>query len=92
MFSEVIDKKSDALPFVDSVKFEENKGIVGWIGGERVLIGRRELLQKYGIENIPVIPEGKVKMTSDFDKITYIANSGRLVALIKVSYSPDKRS
>ncbi len=91
VFSEVIDKKSDALPFVDSVKFEENKGIVGWIGGERVLIGRRELLQKYGIENIPVIPEGKVKMTSDFDKITYIANSGRLVALIKVSYSPDKR-
>ncbi len=88
VFSEVIDKKNDALPFVDSVKFEENKGIVGWIGGERVLIGRSELMRKYGIE---VIPEEKIGMLNDFEKITYIANSGRLIAMIKVSYSPDKK-
>lgn len=89
VFSEVIDKKDENLPYVDSVKFEENKGIVGWIGGERVLIGGRQLMQKYGIE-MPSY-EDERPFIEEQRNITYLANAGQLVAMIVTSYSPDDK-
>lgn len=89
VFSEVIDKKDENLPYVDSVKFEENKGIVGWIGGERVLIGGRQLMQKYGIEMPPY--EDEKPFIEEQRNITYLANAGQLVAMIVTSYSPDDK-
>lgn len=89
VFSEVIDKKDENLPYVDSVKFEENKGIVGWIGGERVLIGGRQLMQKYGIEMPPY--EDERPFIEEQRNITYLANAGQLVAMIVTSYSPDDK-
>lgn len=89
VFSDVIDTKTDSLPYVDSVKFEENKGIVGWIGGERVLIGRRELLEKYGITPPPF--EDAQPFVDENRNITYLANAGQLVAMIVTSYAPDEK-
>lgn len=89
VFSDVINDKSDSLPYVDSVKFEENKGIVGWIGGERVLIGRRELLEKYGITPPPF--EDAQPFIEENRNITYLANAGQLVAMIVTSYTPDAK-
>lgn len=89
VFSEVIDKKDENLPYVDSVKFEENKGIVGWIGGERVLIGGRQLMQKYGIEMPPY--EDEKPFIEEHRNITYLANAGQLIAMIVTSYSPDDK-
>lgn len=87
VFTDVINDKADSLPYVDSVKFEENKGIVGWIGGERVLIGRRELLEKYGITPPPF--EDAQPFIDENRNITYLANAGQLVAMIVTSYTPD---
>lgn len=89
VFSDVINTKTDSLPYVDSVKFEENKGIVGWIGGERVLIGRRELLEKYGITPPPF--EDAQPFVDENRNITYLANAGQLVAMIVTSYAPDEK-
>lgn len=89
VFAEVIDKKDEKLPYVDSVKFEENKGIVGWIGGERVLIGGRQLMQKYGIEMPPY--EDEKPFIEEHRNITYLANAGQLIAMIVTSYSPDDK-
>ncbi len=89
VFTDVINDKSDQLPYVDSVKFEENKGIVGWIGGERVLIGRRELLEKYGITPPPF--EDSQPFVEENRNITYLANAGQLVAMIVTSYTPDNK-
>lgn len=89
VFTDVINDKSDQLPYVDSVKFEENKGIVGWIGGERVLIGRRELLEKYGITPPPF--EDSQPFVDENRNITYLANAGQLVAMIVTSYTPDNK-
>lgn len=89
VFTDVINTKSDSLPYVDSVKFEENKGIVGWIGGERVLIGRRELLEKYGITPPPF--EDAQPFIDENRNITYLANAGQLVAMIVTSYAPDTK-
>ena len=87
VFTDVINDKADSLPYVDSVKFEENKGIVGWIGGERVLIGRRELLEKYGITPPPF--EDAQPFIDENRNITYLANAGQLVSMIVTSYTPD---
>ena len=89
VFSDVITSKADSLPYVDSVKFEENKGIVGWIGGERILIGRRELLEKYGITPPPF--EDAQPFIDENRNITYLANAGQLVAMIVTSYTPDTK-
>lgn len=89
VFSDVITGKADSLPYVDSVKFEENKGIVGWIGGERILIGRRELLEKYGITPPPF--EDAQPFIDENRNITYLANAGQLVAMIVTSYTPDTK-
>ena len=89
VFSDVITGKADSLPYVDSVKFEENKGIVGWIGGERILIGRRELLEKYGITTPPF--EDAQPFIDENRNITYLANAGQLVAMIVTSYTPDSK-
>lgn len=89
VFSDLIDKKDTELPYVDSVKFEEGKGIVGWIGGERVLIGRRNLFKAYGVA-LP--PEKDEKQFRDEQRnITYIANAGRLLAMVVTSYSFDDK-
>ena len=89
VFSDVINTKTDSLPYVDSVKFEESKGIVGWIGGERVLIGRRELLEKYGITPPPF--EDAQPFVDENRNITYLANAGQLVAMLVTSYAPDEK-
>ena len=89
VFADVIENKSDSLPYVDSVKFEENKGIVGWIGGERVLIGRRELMEKYGVELPPIDEE--TAFIEERRNITYLASAGQLVAMIVTSYNADEK-
>ena len=94
VFSELINNKVDELPFVDSVKFEENKGIVAWIGGERILIGRRSLMEKYGItgmeetKTVPFLQKEK-DLADQHTTIIYIASAGQLTAWIEASYSPD---
>ena len=89
VFSDVINDKEDELPYVDSVKFEENKGLLGWIGGERVLIGRRELLKKYGVDVPPY--EEERPFLDEHRNVTYIANAGQLVAMVVTAYTPDER-
>ena len=94
VFSELIEKKEEDLPFVDSVKFEENKGIVGWIGGERILIGRRSLMNKYHIPGLNQIPEkinSEEQLAEQHLYRIYIANAGQLTAVIEALYFPDEK-
>lgn len=90
VFADVIERKGDSLPYVDSVKFEENKGIVGWIGGERVLIGRRELMEKYGVELPPI--DDETTFIEERRNITYLASAGQLVAMIVTAYKADDKT
>ncbi len=46
VFEKVVDETEGDLPEVESVLYEDELGLVGWVNGERILVGNRELMTK----------------------------------------------
>lgn len=89
VFEKIIREKTDLLPKVESVKYEDGRGLVGWAGGERLLIGNRELLKKYGVE--PPSEDFEEPYRDEELQITYLCSSGQLVAMIITRYTPNRQ-
>lgn len=89
VFEDIIRGKNENLPIVESVKYEEGKGLVGWVGGERILVGTRALLMKYGVE--PPSLDFEEPYIMDGKQVTYLANAGQLISMFVTAYTPDKR-
>ena len=89
VFDELVADKDRAVPAVESVMLEEKSGLVGWIGGERVLIGNMALMERYNI----MIPDNKHEKLalSKGRQVTYIACSGQAVAMLVLSYKAPKQ-
>lgn len=90
MFEDVISDKGEQLPLVESVKYEDGKGLVCWVTGERLLLGTRELMAKYAID-LPSVDFEERNKEDESNHITYLANAGQLVAMLVTSYKADKR-
>ncbi len=88
-FSDMLKKNSHNLPKVESVMYEDKLGLVGWVNGERVLIGNRKLLDRFHIYIEDAADEQNYKNHNK--EITYVACSGQLIALIVSTYTPDKK-
>lgn len=82
VFDELVAENAHVLPTVESVLYEDKSGLVGWIGGERVLIGNMALMNRYHI----TVPQTLSKKKGDGRAITYIACSGQAVAALILSY------
>lgn len=89
IFDDLIQENAHTLPKVESVMYEDKLGLVGWVGGERVLIGNRKLLDRYNVYVDDAADETKYKNKGK--EITYIACSGQLVSMIVSTYSPDNK-
>lgn len=87
-FSDMVKKTTLHLPKVESVMYEDKLGLVGWVNGERILIGNRKLLDRFHIYIEDAADETKYK--NGGKDITYIASSGQLIALVVTTYSPDE--
>ena len=37
-------------PKIENLSYEDDKGVVGWVSGRRILVGNRDLMKGYGIE------------------------------------------
>ena len=85
VFDELVMEYKGELPSVESVMYEDKSGLVGWIGGERVLIGNLKLMNRYHITITEDIPVQQEKKKGNF--ITYIAVSGQAVAVLALSYT-----
>ena len=46
----VIENRTDILPAVDSLVYEQEMGLSGWVSGRRVLVGNRRLLENHGVD------------------------------------------
>lgn len=80
----IIGDKSELLPEVENLCYEERLGLSGWIRGERVLIGNRNLLINHNMEAPPKGAE--VGCIKEGKKVLYIAIGGQLAAMLVVGY------
>ena len=87
-FDELIMENNNVLPAVESVMFEDKSGLVGWINGERVLIGNMKLMNRYHI-SIPVDTINSKRRNKALET-TYVAVAGQAVAVLGLSYEASK--
>ena len=86
-FDSVVAETEETLPEVESVLYEDEIGLVGWVKSERILVGSRTLMEKYSVE-VPNM-EYEEKYTSQGRQVTYLSRAGRLVAMFVTRYTPD---
>ena len=86
VFEDMIHFNRDKLPKVESVIYEDGRGLVGWVKGSRVLIGNRELLAAHNIT--PPEPALEERHRKNGFDIAYISVSGELIAMLILKYTP----
>lgn len=86
-FDSVVAETHEKLPEVESVLYEDEMGLVGWINSERILVGSRKLMEKYSVETPRI--EYEEKYTSKGRQVTYLSRAGRLVAMFVTRYHAD---
>lgn len=82
VFDDLLEEYAGLLPKVESVMYEDKSGLVGWVGGERILIGNMTLMNRYHI----TVPEKAQRFSSEDTQTTYIATAGQLCCVALVSY------
>lgn len=87
VFEKVVDETEGDLPEVESVLYEDELGLVGWVNGERILVGNRELMTKYSVETPSIEYEDKYIQSGK--QVTYVARAGRLIAMFVTHYIAD---
>lgn len=85
----IIGNKNELLPEVEDLRYEERLGLSGWIRGEKVLIGNRNLLINHNMEAPPKGAE--VACLKDGKKILYIAIDGQVAAMLVVGYAKNEQ-
>lgn len=87
VFDTVVAETDETLPEVESVLYEDEMGLVGWINSERILVGSRDLMTKYNVETPHI--EYEEKYTLNGRQVTYLSRAGRLVAMFVTRYHAD---
>ncbi len=88
VFLRVIQNRTDILKEVDTLVYEQDMGLSGWVGGRRVLIGNRRLLENHGVD----VPsrDYEARYTKGNRQVVYLSTSGELSAMFVLSYVPDE--
>lgn len=76
------------LPEADSVKYEDNLGISGWVGDDHILIGNRSLMIAHGVR-VPALEVDKKMLRRGYFPV-YVAINQRACALLAVGYTVDR--
>lgn len=89
LFDQIIKSHHDMLPKIENLSYEDDRGVVGWVSGRRILVGNRELMKGYGIE--PPSKDYEEKYLLGGKQVVYLASGGDLVAMFVTSYNSDRR-
>ena len=84
VFRRMILNKVDMLHEVDTLVYEQDMGLSGWVSGRRVLIGNRKLLDNHGID-IPS-KDYEERYAKNGRQLVYLSIAGELSAMFVVSY------
>lgn len=85
----ILGDKNELLPEVEDLCYEERLGLSGWINGEKVLIGNRNLLINHNMEAPPKGPE--IACLKEGKKIFYIAIDSTVAAMLVVEYAKNEQ-
>ena len=87
VFRRVIQNRTDILKEVDTLVYEQDMGVSGWVGGRRVLIGNRRLLENHGVD----VPsrDYESRYTKDGRQVVYLSTAGELSAMFVLSYAAE---
>ncbi len=88
VFRRVIENKTDMLPSVDTLVYEQDMGLSGWVSGRRVLVGNRRLLENHGVD----VPsrDYENRYAKGERRLVYLSTAGELSAMFVVSYVADE--
>lgn len=87
VFRRMIQNKVGMLREVDTLVYEQDMGLSGWVNGRRVLIGNRKLLDNHGID-IPS-KDYEDRYAQNGRQLVYLSIAGELSAMFVVSYVAD---
>ncbi len=84
VFRGIITDRVDILQEVDTLVYEQDMGVSGWVGGRRVLVGNRLLLKNHGVD----VPSNayEERYAVDGRKLVYLSTAGELSAMFVISY------
>jgi hypothetical protein len=88
VFLRIIQNRTDLLETVDTLVYERDMGLSGWVGGRRVLIGNRRLLENHGVD--APSRDYESRYTKDNRQLVYLSTAGELSAMFVVSYTADE--
>jgi len=88
IFNEMLLESNQDSPKADSVKFENQMGVSGWIGEHRVFIGNRTLMEGHSIKVPSLELDRKILREGYFP--VYLAFDQQLCALFIVGYEADE--
>ncbi len=74
-----------SIPDADTIKYEKNLGISGWVDNEPLFIGNRSLMKAHGIE-IPSLEVDKKILRKGYFPV-YVATTSTACALIVIQYN-----
>lgn len=89
LFDQIIKSRQEMLPKIENLSYEDDRGVVGWVSGRRILVGNRDLMKGYGIE--PPSQDYEEKYLLGGKQVVYLASGGDLVAMFVISYNSDRR-
>ncbi|MBP3330909.1 MAG: hypothetical protein J6L89_08780 [Clostridia bacterium] len=84
----IIGDKKELLPEVEDLCYEERLGLSGWIRGEKVFVGNRNLIINHNMEAPPKGAE--VACLKEGKKVLYIAIDGQVAAMLVVEYAKNE--
>lgn len=88
VFRRIIQNRTDLLEEVDTLVYEQEMGLSGWVGGRRVLVGNRRLLENHGVD----VPsrDYEMKYSRNGRQLVYLSTAGELSAMFIVTYDVDE--
>ena len=89
VFRKIIDNRLDMLPKAESIVYEKDMGVSGWVDGRRVLVGNRVLMKHHEVDDIPS-KDYEDKHVQGDRRAVYLSVSRGLSAMFVVSYSPNE--
>ncbi len=88
VFEEILETNNEEIPVADSIKYENNMGVSGWIEDRRIFVGNRTLMEGHNIKTPSLELDKKILRQGYFP--LYLACDQQLCALFVVGYEADE--